>query len=49
MYSDKKIGNASYEKLTELVNKQKNAFILHAQGQPEEFCRECDDYYTFNF
>ena len=49
MYSDKKIGNASCEKLTELVNKQKNAFILHAQGQKEDFCRECDDYYTFNF
>ena len=49
MYSDKKIGNAGCEKLTELVNKQKNAFILHAQGQMEEFCRKCDDYYTFNF
>ncbi|MEE1290659.1 MAG: spiro-SPASM protein [Spirochaetota bacterium] len=49
IYSDKKIGNAKLEKITELINKQKNAFISHAQGQMSDFCKLCDDYYTFNF
>jgi hypothetical protein len=49
IYSDKKIGNAKLEKIVELINKQKNAFISHAQGQMSDFCKLCDDYYTFNF
>jgi spiro-SPASM protein len=49
IYSGKKIGNAKLEKITELINKQKNAFISHAQGQISDFCKLCDDYYTFNF
>ena len=49
MYSDKKIGNAANESIAELMSKLKSAYVSHAVGEPEDFCRQCDDYYTFNF
>lgn len=49
MYSAEKIGNAGNEKMTDLIDKQKNAFSSHAQGKMRDFCLMCDDYYTFNF
>ena len=49
MYSNEKVGNAGEEKLVELINKQKKSFMSHAQGNMQDFCLKCDDYYTFNF
>lgn len=49
MYSDKKIGSAADESIAELMSKLKNAYVSHAAGEIQDFCRQCDDYYTFNF
>lgn len=49
MYSNKKIGSAADESIAELMNTLKNAYVSHAGGEMQDFCRQCDDYYTFNF
>lgn len=49
MYSGKRIGSAVDESIAELMSKLKNAYVSHAAGEIQDFCRQCDDYYTFNF
>ncbi|MFP4441642.1 MAG: spiro-SPASM protein [Spirochaetia bacterium] len=43
------LGNAFTEELEAIWQKGLRIYIDHAEGQYPELCRNCDEYYTFNF
>lgn len=43
------IGNALKEELPAIFAKQKEIINLHLNNQYKDLCKDCDEYYTFNF
>ena len=43
------LGNIFKDKLEDLWNNGKSLYLDHIAGSYPEICRECDEYYTYNF
>jgi len=44
-----KLGNIYEEDLTEIWSRGEKVYLDHIKGEYSPLCRECDEYYTFNF
>ena len=48
-FCNEKIGNVFQEKLSDIFEKSLSVLEKHLNGEYENCCRDCDEYYTFNF
>jgi len=47
--NEKIVGDCNNEKIDVIIEKMKILYQKNALAQYEDFCKDCDDYYLFNF